>query len=163
MRTPAAGFLILSDNQSMSLAYATVRQSFYSPGASDLQGDKMKPDQIWQATLGELQLQLTGATYNTWLGRARLISYEDGTFIIGVHNGYAKDWLENRLLSMIKRTLTNITGRSVEVRFVVWNKELDAGDSGPLLQPPRSMAPATARPPGQTEPVRNGLEPALHL
>ena len=95
----------------------------------------MKPDQIWQATLGELQLQLTGATYNTWLGRARFISHEDGTFIIGVHNGYAKDWLENRLLSMIKRTLTNITGRSVEVRFVVWNKELDAGDSGPLLQP----------------------------
>lgn len=118
----------------------------------------MKPDQIWQATLGELQLQLTGATYNTWLGRARLISYEDGTFIIGVHNGYAKDWLENRLLTMIKRTLTNITGQSVEVRFVVWNKELDAGDGGPLLQPAPGMAEHRVRP-AQTEPVRNGLNP----
>jgi len=118
----------------------------------------MKPDQIWQATLGELQLQLTGATYNTWLGRARLISYEDGTFIIGVHNGYAKDWLENRLLTMIKRTLTNITGQSVEVRFVVWNKELDAGDGGPLLQPAPGMAEHRVRP-AQTEPARNGLNP----
>jgi chromosomal replication initiator protein len=95
----------------------------------------MKPDQIWQTALGELQLQLTGATYNTWLGRTQLIACEDGTFIIGVHNGYAKDWLENRLLSMVKRTLTGITGRSVEVRFVVWNKEADAGPGGPLLQP----------------------------
>jgi len=96
----------------------------------------MKPDQIWQTALGELQLQLTGATYNTWLGRTQLIAYEDGTFIVGVHNGYAKDWLENRLLSMVKRTLTGLIGRSVEVRFVVWNKELDAGQGGPLLQPP---------------------------
>src|SRR5512136_317123 len=120
--------------------------------------DKMKPDQIWQATLGELQLQLTGATFNTWLGRARLISYEDGTFIVGVHNGYAKDWLENRLLTMIKRTLTNITGQSVEVRFVVWNKELDAGDSGPLLQAAPEMPEQRVRP-AQTEQVRNGLNP----
>jgi chromosomal replication initiator protein len=118
----------------------------------------MKPDQIWQATLGELQLQMTGATYDTWLRRARLISYEDGTFIIGVHNGYAKDWLENRLLSMIKRTITNITGQTVEVRFVVWNKEPDAQDSGPLLQTPQDMAELNSRPP-QTEPARNGLNP----
>jgi len=58
---------------------------------------------------------------------------EDGAFVIGVHNGYAKDWLENRLLSMIKRTLTGIVQRSVEVRFVVWNKELGEEDSGPCF------------------------------
>ncbi len=118
----------------------------------------MKPDQIWQATLGELQLQMTGATYDTWLRRARLIAYEDGTFIIGVHNGYAKDWLENRLLSMIKRTMTNITGQTVEVRFVVWNKEPDVEDSGPLLQTPQATAELNSRPP-QMEPARNGLNP----
>jgi len=114
----------------------------------------MKPAQIWQTALGELQLQLTGATYNTWLGRTSLIAYEDGTFIIGVHNGYAKDWLENRLLSMVKRTLTGIIGRSVEVRFVVWNKEpnIEADTGRPLLQPP-SPPPAAqfvSAPPPQT-------------
>jgi chromosomal replication initiator protein len=118
----------------------------------------MKSDQIWQTALGELQLQLTGATFDTWLGRTSLISHEDGTFIVGVHNGYAKDWLENRLLSMIKRTLTGIVGRSVEVRFVVWNKELDTGESGPLLQaqPPHSTGPATR---AAGDPERNGLNP----
>ena len=119
----------------------------------------MSHEQIWQAALGELQLQLTGATFDTWLRRTSLISAEDGTFVVAVHNGYAKDWLENRLLSMVKRTLTGIVGRSVEVRFVVWNRELDAGESGPLLQTsaPRLAAPASSTPP--TEPAHNGLNP----
>jgi len=119
----------------------------------------MKSEEIWQAALGELQLQLTGATFDTWLRRTSLISAEDGTFVIAVHNGYAKDWLENRLLSMVKRTLTGIVGRSVEVRFVVWNKELDEGEGGPLLQAQLSpsAAPAASTPPAET--VRNGLNP----
>lgn len=79
----------------------------------------MKAEQIWQAALGELELQMTKATFDTWLKNTSLISYEDGTFVIGVHNAYAKDWLENRLLTTIKRTLVGIVDRSVEVKFAV--------------------------------------------
>ncbi len=119
----------------------------------------MKPDQIWQTALGELQLQLTGATYDTWLGCSNLISYEDGTFIVGVQNGYAKDWLENRLLSMIKRTLTGIVGRSVEVHFVVWNKKANAEDNRPVLQPQNQPSlPPPARE-FSADPGRYGLNP----
>ena len=85
--------------------------------------DPLKPDQIWQMALGELQLQLTSSTYNTWLGRTNLVAYEDGTFVIGVHNEYARDWLEHRLLVMVKRTLAGIVGQSCEARFVVWSAE----------------------------------------
>lgn len=76
-------------------------------------------DAVWQATLGELQMQMTKATFDTWVKQTRVLAYEDGTFIIGVQNGYAKDWLENRLLGTIKRTLSGIVKRSVEVKFVV--------------------------------------------
>jgi hypothetical protein len=79
----------------------------------------LAPDQIWQTALGELALQLTGATFTTWLSRTQLVAYEDGTFTIGVHNQYAQDWLENRLRAMITRTLQGIIGRPVELRFVV--------------------------------------------
>lgn len=117
----------------------------------------MKSEQIWQTALGELQLQLTAATFDTWLRRTSLISAEDGIFVVAVHNGYAKDWLENRLLTMVKRTLTGIVGRSVEVRFVVWNKEQDEGQGGPLLPGPavHSTAQTLSTPPA--EPARNGL------
>jgi chromosomal replication initiator protein len=110
----------------------------------------MRADQIWQAALGELQLQMTRATFDTWVKNTHVISYEDGTFIIGVHNAFTKDWLENRLLTTIKRTLVGIVGRSVEVKFTVWAKEPPESDEAlPLLQtivplPDESAANGTA-------------------
>ena len=83
----------------------------------------MKADEIWQAALGELQLEMTRATFETWVKPTSLMSYEDGRFAIAVPNAYAQEWLQNRLLSTVKRVLTGIAGRSVEVKFVVWNKE----------------------------------------
>jgi chromosomal replication initiator protein len=83
----------------------------------------MKADEIWQAALGELQLEMTRATFETWVKPTSLMSYEDGRFAIAVPNAYAQEWLQNRLLSTVKRVLTGITGRSVEVKFVVWNRE----------------------------------------
>ena len=92
-------------------------------------------ESTWQATLGELQLQMTKATFDTWVKQTHVVAYEDGTFIIGVQNGYAKDWLENRLLSVIKRTLTGIVGRSVEVRFVVQPQPTKSVDPVEVLKP----------------------------
>ena len=88
---------------------------------------------VWEAAKGELQLQMTQATYDTWIRNTFPIAYEDGTFIIGVHNTYAKEWLENRLLSVIKRTLIGLTNRAVEVRFVVRAKHEEPWPSTPLL------------------------------
>jgi chromosomal replication initiator protein len=93
----------------------------------------MKSDQIWQAALGELQLQMTKATFDTWVKPTSVISYEDGSFVIGVPNAYAQDWLQTRLLSTIKRILTGIAGQSVEVKFIVWIKE-EADEAVPLLE-----------------------------
>jgi len=84
----------------------------------------MNAEQAWQATLGELQLQLTQATFDTWLKNTHVVSYEDNTYVIGVRNAYAKDWLENRLLTMVKRTLAGVVGNSVTVRFIVQTPRL---------------------------------------
>lgn len=80
----------------------------------------MKPEQAWQAALGQLQLEMPKAAFNTWVRDAELTSYEDGSFIIGVQNAYARDWLQSRLSSTVIRLLTGIMNRSVEVRFIVW-------------------------------------------
>lgn len=93
---------------------------------------KTKAEQVWQTALGELQMQVTRATFETWLKDTRVLAYEDGEFAIGVHSAFAKDWLENRLLSLIKRTLSRIMGRSVGVSFVVWSPVEEAADPGPL-------------------------------
>jgi len=75
--------------------------------------------QLWQATLGQLQLQLAKPTYDTWVRNTQAVSFEDGVLVVGVHSAYAKDWLENRLYSTIQHTVTEIARRTVSLRFVV--------------------------------------------
>lgn len=102
---------------------------------------------IWQTAYGELQLQMPRETFDTWLRHARLIAHEDGTYIIGVQNVYAREWLEHRLKKMITRTLSQVAERTVEVQFVVWSSEKSEADlwsAGPLLanlEPPTEPAP----------------------
>ncbi|MGB3715450.1 MAG: chromosomal replication initiator protein DnaA [Candidatus Promineifilaceae bacterium] len=84
----------------------------------------MNAETAWTATLGELELQMTRATFNTWLKDARLLANEDGEYVIGVRNDYAKDWLDNRLKETIDRTLSSIVGEPIAARFVVWSDEI---------------------------------------
>ena len=80
----------------------------------------MKAEQAWQAAQGQLQMEMPKAAFDTWVRGAELVSYEDGTFIIGVRNAYTRDWLDDRLSSTVVRLLTGIMNRTVEVRFIVW-------------------------------------------
>jgi chromosomal replication initiator protein len=92
----------------------------------------MKPEQAWQAAVGHLQMEMPKASFNTWVRDSEMVSYEDGSFIIGVQNAYARDWLDSRLSSTVKRLLTGMMNRSVDVRFVIWQNEanirLQAGE-----------------------------------
>jgi chromosomal replication initiator protein len=85
----------------------------------------MNAERVWDAALGQLQLEMPRATFDTWVRDAELLAYEDGTFIVGVQNAYARDWLEDRLRSTVGRVLTGVIGRSSAVRFVVWQGEVE--------------------------------------
>ncbi len=80
----------------------------------------MKPEQAWQAVTGQLQMDMPKASFDTWIRNTEVISYEDNVFVIGVPNAYARDWLESRLSSKIKRLLCGIMNRTVSIRFIVW-------------------------------------------
>jgi chromosomal replication initiator protein len=84
----------------------------------------MNAELAWKATLGELELQMTKATFNTWLKDARLLTCENDEYVIGVPNDYAKDWLDNRLSETIVRTLSTVAAKAVSVRFIVWSDEI---------------------------------------
>jgi chromosomal replication initiator protein len=79
----------------------------------------------WQATLGELQLQMTRATFDTWLRGSRVVSLEGSTFVVFVRHTYAVDWLHNRLLPTITRTLQRHTGPGKSIRFTARAQDKD--------------------------------------
>ena len=86
----------------------------------------MKPPQAWQATLGQLQLEMPKAAFDTWVRDTEYMSFEDDIFTIGTHNDYARDWLADRLTSTIGKLLTGIMNQVVEVRFVVVDPQDEA-------------------------------------
>ncbi|MDY6908133.1 MAG: chromosomal replication initiator protein DnaA [Chloroflexota bacterium] len=83
----------------------------------------MLANEIWEAALGELQLQLTRANYETWLKDTTGLRLEDNQFTIGVPSPFAAEWLEQRLNSLVRKTLIGITGKDLEVLFQVNHTE----------------------------------------
>jgi len=75
--------------------------------------------EIWEAALGELQLQVSKPNYDTWLKDTTGISYKEDVFVIGVPNIFIAEWLRSRLHSLIKRTLTGVTGKTIDVQFAI--------------------------------------------
>src|SRR5512138_746983 len=79
----------------------------------------MDATQAWQSALGQLQMEMPKASFDTWVRDTQIESYEDGLFTIAVRNAYARDWLESRLSSTVTRLLMGIMNRNVSVAFVV--------------------------------------------
>ena len=81
-------------------------------------GEPLNLKQLWTAALGELQVGLPRATYDTWFKDTQVISEEDDVFLIGVPNAFAREWLENKFRQQVRATLQHLVGRTVDVRFV---------------------------------------------
>ena len=79
----------------------------------------MKPSQAWQAVVGQLQMDMPKATFETWVRDADFVTFERGLFTVGLKNAYACDWVENRLSSTISRSLTGIMNQPIDIHFVV--------------------------------------------
>jgi chromosomal replication initiator protein len=89
----------------------------------------MDAKQVWRAALGELQVTLSPANFETWLRDTALVEVDDTRFRISVPNGFAKDWLETRYRSLISQTLGRIVGYGVQVDFFVGPTSDDGSDS----------------------------------
>lgn len=101
----------------------------------------MRPEKVWRAALGELQLQVSRSTFDTWLRQTRLVSCEGGKYIVGVESGFARDWLDERMRTTVERTITGIVSGAATVSFVVWPHMPAAPASEMPLFPKRSAEP----------------------
>ena len=118
---------------------------------------------LWQATLGELQLQMTRATFDTWLRGSQVIACGGDTLTVHVRHAYAVDWLQNRLLPVIKRTLTRHAGPGTEVVFTTRAAEAEENLTLVPETVPRPVAPTEVRPPSNSHGNGHGrVAAALH-
>ncbi|MCH7492109.1 chromosomal replication initiator protein DnaA [Patescibacteria group bacterium] len=80
----------------------------------------MDNKQLWQATLGELELSLSKANFTTWFKNTFVSTYNSGEVIIGVPNTFTKTWLENKYHKNILTALQNASNNKIaEVTYKV--------------------------------------------
>ncbi len=102
----------------------------------------MTAQDAWEATLGELQLQISKANFATWLKPTKGISYDSDVFLIGVPNSFVGEWLDKRWHSLIKKTLASILGRDLQIKFQVGPSCANTTAASPLL-PVANHGPAS--------------------
>lgn len=56
----------------------------------------MDLNQLWQLTLGEMEIQISRANFATWLKNSSLAERRDGVFYVALPNNFAKEWVENK-------------------------------------------------------------------
>jgi RimJ/RimL family protein N-acetyltransferase len=101
-----------------SLSYPD--QSLPHGDRDDLESSTEKEaEEKWRTALGELELQMTKATFATWVKPLMAISLEDDTLTLGAPNGYIQDWVEHRLHTPIVRTMSGIMGCQIKLVVTV--------------------------------------------
>lgn len=108
----------------------------------------MTNDDLWKAALAEIELSISKANFITWFKNTAVLSVQDGRVSIGVPNGFAKEWLENKYRSYILKALRNIQGEIKEVSCVISAYRQDSGfKEQPVdaVLPPKYALPVHAK------------------
>jgi chromosomal replication initiator protein len=80
------------------------------------------PREIWDAVLGELELQVNKPNFRTWFSKTCGLSYADNHFVVGVPNNFVGEYLEQNQRSLIEKALIGLTGAGVKFSFQVNGK-----------------------------------------
>lgn len=96
----------------------------------------------WQAAIGQLQMDMPRASFDTWVQPAEVVSYKEDLFTVGVPNAYACDWLKSRLTGTVTHILSGLMESPQKVEFIVWHKDYEnspmqerSTDTLPLVPP----------------------------
>jgi chromosomal replication initiator protein len=79
--------------------------------------------ELWQAALGEIELSISKANFSTWFKNTLILSNESGKIVIGVPNGFAKEWLENKYNTYIFKAIRNFQEDVREINCVIYTPD----------------------------------------
>lgn len=77
----------------------------------------MNNEQLWQAVLGEIELNLSKANFTTWFKNTFVSSFEEDKIIVGVPNTFTKAWLEKKYYKEILSALKNVSDKNIKEIF----------------------------------------------
>lgn len=79
----------------------------------------MNSEQVWTEVLELLKLRVNQQAFQTWLAPTRLFNMVNGTAQVAVPNNFFADWLQHHYKTEITSALKAVTGRDLQVEFLV--------------------------------------------
>lgn len=103
----------------------------------------MTNDELWRAVLGQIELSISKANFITWFKNTSILSNQDTIVTIGVPNGFAKEWLENKYNIYILKALKGFHPEIQEIRCAISQEKpvaqtVDSVKNIDAVQPPQA-------------------------
>ena len=76
-------------------------------------------ESVWDKATKIIQEKVSKQNFDTWIKPIKIITMEDKCVQLAVPNKFFKDWLMDNYLSMIKNSLHDVIGMSVDIDFVL--------------------------------------------
>lgn len=79
----------------------------------------MDLNRLWDAALGEIELQISRPNFITWLKNSRLAEKKDGIAVVALPNNFAKEWVKTKYHKIILAALRNLDNETKNVQYLV--------------------------------------------
>lgn len=74
---------------------------------------------IWTKTLEIMEQRISGPSFETWLKDTEALNMSNDRLVVSVPTDFVREWLENRYSQLICDVLAEVTGRKLQLAFVV--------------------------------------------
>jgi chromosomal replication initiator protein len=115
---------------------------------------------IWDEAKKHLRGRLNESAFQFWFDRTLPLGLDDGAFVIGVPNDFAREWIEKRLAVQVAEALGEVLGAPVDVRVVVDARAADLPQQSSAAEPPAGAIEPAAPAGTPSRPRRTGARAA---
>lgn len=79
----------------------------------------MTNQQLWQAIIGDLEVTLSKANFNTWFKNTGIIEKNDDYIVVGVPSNFTKDWISSKYHNSLLKSLKSIAPEVKTIKYYV--------------------------------------------
>ncbi len=91
-------------------------------------------EETWDEVLAIVREELNTPSFKTWFEHTAPVELtDDGVFVVGVQNEFARQWLEERYLQRLTAALRQVAGLELDVRIVVDQESISSGGNAGSL------------------------------
>src|SRR4030042_3836869 len=114
--------------------------------------NKVDKNRLWQSVLGEMQVSLTNANFNTWFKNTEILEIEETKGIIRVPNTFTREWLKKNYEKDVRRCLARSLPQLREIEYAtgvrtpretLFSEAAKSSEPKPLVVPKASFAVIT--------------------